>query len=111
MYIRKRCKSPKSPLEKQETPSQWEVVKPSTVRTKSPTIWNSLAYAGQQGPCENSSDCRERHLELFEEKSGSVGNVEKAESYDSSKSSKDWKVSLRWLLPVINMLSIFPGVS
>ena len=57
-------------------------VKPSTARTKGPGIWNSLSEAGQQSPRENSAGSRERHLGLFKERSGSVGDGERAERCD-----------------------------
>lgn len=65
-----------------KTPSYWEAVKPSTARTKGPGIWNSLSEAGQQSPRENSAGSRERHLGLFKERSGSVGDGERAERCD-----------------------------
>lgn len=48
---------PKEPIggKKKDILSQWEVVKPSTVRTKGATIWNSLWEAGQRSPRGNSA--------------------------------------------------------
>lgn len=65
-----------------KTPSHWEAVKPSAARTKGPGIWNSLSEAGQQSPRENSAGSRDRHLGLFKERSGSVGDGERAERCD-----------------------------
>ena len=65
-----------------KTPSHWEVVKPSTARTKGPGIWNSLSEAGQWSPRENGSGSGERHLDLFKERSRSVGDDERAERCD-----------------------------
>lgn len=72
----------RSHCQTKKTPSHWEAVKPSTVRTKGPGIWNSLSEAGQQSPRENRAGSRERHLGLFKERSESVGDGERAERCD-----------------------------